>query len=69
MLDVYLYISIILLSNCHFFTCGYLFQALLIDLEVWLTEVQVSLNNDLQLTSLKVVRDQIRGCQVGSYHH
>jgi len=40
------------------------YQALLIDLEVWLTEVQVSLNNDLQLTSLKVVRDQIRGCQV-----
>ncbi|XP_023348442.1 uncharacterized protein LOC111717154 isoform X2 [Eurytemora carolleeae] len=40
------------------------YQSLLIDLEVWLNEVQATLTSDLRLTSLKVVRDQIRGCQV-----
>eukprot|EP00088_Acartia_fossae_P056153 TRINITY_DN65363_c0_g1_i1.p1 TRINITY_DN65363_c0_g1~~TRINITY_DN65363_c0_g1_i1.p1 ORF type:complete len:187 (-),score=63.14 TRINITY_DN65363_c0_g1_i1:68-628(-) len=41
-----------------------MYQGILVDLEVWLEDVLKQLNADLKLTDLRIVKDQIRGCQV-----
>ena len=42
------------------------YQTLLIDLEQWLGEAQATISTEIKLTSVTVVRDQIRASQVGS---
>ena len=40
------------------------YQTLLIDLEQWLGESQSTISTEITLTSVKVVRDQIRASEV-----
>ena len=40
------------------------YQALLIDLEQWLGEAQATLSTEIRLTSVQIVRDQIRASEV-----
>ena len=40
------------------------YQTLLIDLESWLGEAQATISTEIRLTSVKVVRDQIRASEV-----
>ena len=51
------------------------YQTLLIDLEQWLGETQSTISTDIKLTTVKIVRDQIRASEVSwnrrnafSYH-
>ena len=47
------------------------YQTLLIDLEQWLGEAQSTISMDIKLTTVKIVRDQIRASEVSSetiYH-
>ena len=51
------------------------YQTLLIDLEQWLGEAQSTISTDIKLTTVKIVRDQIRASEVSwnrrnafSYH-
>ncbi len=41
-------------------------QTLLVDLELWLTETQATIASEIKLTSVKVVKDQIRASQVSN---
>ena len=52
------------------------YQTLLIDLEQWLGEAQSTISTDIKLTTVKIVRDQIRASEVSrnwrnafSYYH
>ena len=40
------------------------YQAMLIDLEEWLGEAQATIRTDIRLTTVKIVRDQIRASEV-----
>merc|ERR1712045_779582 len=40
------------------------YQAMLIDLEAWLGEAQATIRTDIRLTTVKIVRDQIRASEV-----
>ena len=40
------------------------YQSLLIDLEQWLGEAQATLTTEIRLTSVQIVRDQIRASEV-----
>jgi len=40
------------------------YQALLVDLEQWLGEAQATISMEIKLTSVKIVRDQIRASEV-----
>ena len=40
------------------------YQTLLIDLEHWLGEAQSTISTDIKLTTVKIVRDQIRASEV-----
>ena len=40
------------------------YQSLLIDLEQWLGEAQATISTEIRLTSVQVVRDQVRASQV-----
>ena len=40
------------------------YQAMLIDLEEWLGEAQGTIRTDIRLTTVKIVRDQIRASEV-----
>ena len=40
------------------------YQTLLIDLEQWLGEAQSTISTDIKLTTVKIVRDQIRASEV-----
>jgi hypothetical protein len=39
-------------------------QSLLVDLELWLTETQATIATEIKLTSVQVVKEQIRASQV-----
>jgi hypothetical protein len=39
-------------------------QTLLVDLELWLTETQAAIAAEIKLTSVQVVKEQIRASQV-----
>ena len=41
------------------------YQALLLDLEQWVGEAQATITTEIRLTSVQIVKDQVRASQVG----